>query len=713
MRSIWEGFCERLTRPMMVGTVASLLLVGCGGGGVGTPTSSTSSSSTSSTTSSTSSGTTTVPAAGIQLLVSSPQMKSDGSEKIDVTLVVTDSNSAVIPTKNVTLSVTDTVSSGGVFLDTLSSTAGQTGADGKLTAKLNVGTNRSNRTVTLTASADGITTTNTVAVAGTTVSISGSNTIVQNGTTNLTISVKDSGGTAVQGATVNLSSIAGNTISGSTTTNTNGQVQVQVTGTVAGNDTISASTLGATTTQSLSVSEDDFQYVATSGFVKAADSVTVTPLNTAASTPGRVAVKWLKNGVAQVGKSVTFSVTRGVVSLTSPINANTISNVVTTSVNAITAGDGVATVYVASAEVGAAKITAIGHPGAGQEPSGSLDVDYVTSTANSIDLQADKTTLPLNVASSETYQSRVIATIRDSSNNLVKGATVTFSLVSDLSGGRLSLSTAITDVKGQASVYYIAGTSTSPQNGVEIRAAVQNNNAVTITTISGTLATVAPANVTTGLNPDLQITVGGQALFVRIGTDSKLASDSVRRSTAWSALITDSAGNPVANQSVQFTLKAQYFWKGRLVWDSVNSPNAYDFIAPGASHTRCDQEDINFNSILDTGEDTNGNAQLTPGNVAVVASSATAGTGTTSGNNITITTDSLGFADAFVVYPASFAYWASVTLQAKVNVGGTESQDTQSFMLTGLASDYTSNGTEPPGGLVSPYGPGTNCTDTN
>jgi Bacterial Ig-like domain (group 1) len=694
MRSTWDGLYKRLTHRILVGiTTSSLLLAGCGGGGVGT-TSTTGSSSTSSSSSSSSSsggssstpGSVVATAANVQMLVGSSQIKSDGSQKVVVRVIVTDANGIVIPKKVVSLSIVDASITGGVFLDTLSSSTYLTDANGQLTANLNMGKDQTNRTIQVKATVDTHIAAQKIDVVGTSIKISGASAMVSGSSNDYKVTVVDAGGNAISEAPVTFTSTLGNTVTPLTTiTNSAGQATFTLTANQSGTETITTSSLGASATQSISISASNFNFVNTAPYVQQGDSIDV-------NTSKTVAIKWLENNAPKVGASVTFNLTRGSISL--PVNS-----IATTDAN------GIATATFQSSQVGSAKISATGSVSSGQQaPSNSMDIAYITETASAIVLQADKTTLPVNTAGSQTFQSRVTAIVRDSNNNLVQNATVTFAIVSDESGGSLSASSAVTDINGQANVYYIAGTNSSAQNGVRISATVQKVGTTTVTGVS--------TNPNQALaNHELQLTVGGKAKYVRIGTDNKVAVDGVRRIVSWTAIITDSSGGPVANQNIQFILRSAQFRKGALTWDGTT----YTF-ANSPTPLLCTQEDTNLNGALDTGEDKNGDGKLTPGDVATVASSSTASS--TSGNSITITSGSTGFADAFVIYPASFAYWVNVTLQAKISVDGTESSDISTFTLPGLISDYQTQASPPPGGLTSPYGyidltSATGCTNTN
>src|SRR5262249_4080526 len=151
--------------------------------------------------------------------------------------------------------------------------------------------------------------------------------------------------------------------------------------------------------------------------------------------------------------------------------------------------------------------------------------------------------------------------------------------------------------------------------------------------------------------------------------------------------VTDAAGNAISGATVQFALRPGRYQKGfftvfngRWVLTNLNAT--------------CANEDINFNAILDPGEDFNGNGRLEPGGVATV--------------NPTATTDSSGIAFAVITYPKSYAFWVEVTLEARTGVTSNDPPTTQTFFLEGLASDYADPNVSPPG-QTSPFGISGNC----
>ena len=629
-------------------------LVGCGGGGAP------------GTTAKAPSGPT---ASSIQLLVSSQQLASSGVNTVDVTAVVLDSKNVAISGAPVAFQVADPSST--AFMSGVSGAT--TDSNGLVTAKLNLGTNKSNRIMSLTATSGTATGTNGVEVTGTKLSISGSSALVLGSTTPLQISLKDAGGNAIAYAQVSIASAKGNPLSPSTgTTNSQGQLNTTLTGAVPGADTITASGYGTSASQTVSVSGSSFT------FSTPASNAQIT-----VNTPTPITVNWSENGVLQVGQTVDFSATRGTVSPTS----------------AQTDAFGNATVSILSPSTGLSTITASGRVAApATSPSNAVGVLFTTNNATSVNVQAGKTTLPVNTAGSTSSLSTISATVRDKDNNLVKGARVVFQISQDSTGGSLTVGgVATTDVSGAASVDYIAGTISSAQNGVVVTATVTDVNGVPVSGVTGSV----------------KLTVGGQSLFVRLQTDNTLDPSRIPNLIkTYSAVVTDAAGNPVPNITVQFTLKPRQhllagdfaYYKGYWTWcdgtagSGCTTAEWQKVVTTRPVEFGCYNEDTNYNGILDAGEDYNGNGLLTPGNVAVVTGSAV--------------TDASGFALAKIEYAKAYAYWAEVTLRATVSVAGTESSDTTSFRLTGVASDYSSLAVIPPG-QISPFGSAAACNQAD
>src|SRR2546427_3357144 len=235
----------------------------------------------------------------VQLLASSPQMPSSGTTTVDLTAIVVDGNGQAVSGTAVVLS---TGTDPSAYISNISG-SGVSDTQGTVTAKLNLGSNKSNRFISVTATAQGAAAATGVDVTGTAITISGSSSIAFGAPTTLTFSLKDSAGVALPGFTMTLISAVGNPISPATgTTNSAGQLVATVTGNVGGNDTITATAAGASKTQALTVSSAGF------AFTTPAPSVDI-PLN----TPTTISVHWTNGGVAVVGQAVTFSTSRGTI----------------------------------------------------------------------------------------------------------------------------------------------------------------------------------------------------------------------------------------------------------------------------------------------------------------------------------------------------------------------------------------------------------------
>jgi hypothetical protein len=589
----------------------------------------------------------------VQVLVSTPQLPSAGNTSVALTAVVLDANNQAIPGTIVTFSTGNDTSA---FISQISN-AGAADTNGQVTAQLNLGADKSNRTITVTASTpDGASGNNNVGVTGTTITISGNASLALFASTTLTFALKDSAGTPIPGITLNLASATGNSLAPATgTTDASGQITSLVTATqVTSPDTITATGAGTTKTQQLTVSSATFAFTTPA-------TLADIPLGT--STP--LSVHWTSTGNPVNGGVVTFTTSRGNISGTPS----------TTNVTGDTPGVSI----ISTTSAGPAIITA---QGPGGTPAATLSVNFVATTATAVSVQAvpsvvQFTAIPPN--SSQTNNISVITvTVRDANNNLVKNASINLNLT-DTTGGQLAANTAVTDVTGTASVNYTAGTSNSGQNGVTISASVDKVN----------------GNAITPITASTNLTVAGQALFVRLGTDNLVQPKSPPNPDllkTYSAIVTDAAGNAVANAQVRFSLTPTRYLKGFYVF------NTTDTLWEANVTATCASEDVNLNGILDAGEDLNGNGRLDPGNVASVNPS-----GTTDANGVALVT---------IEYARSFAVWTEVKLQASAGVAGNDPPTTTVFFLPALASDFTNKQIAPPG-QPSPFGVGVTCADPN
>lgn len=618
---------------MIVAALAALTLAACGGG-----------SSTSAFGGASSSGGSTATAvAAVAVITSTPQIPSDNSKSATITAIVRDSNNNAVSGASVLFSSTSGLLAGSPAVTDDSGTA---------TATLSTPGAWANRTITVTASVGSISSTVQVAVAGTSVSVSGPASLVKGSQGTYTVNLTDFAGNPIANQTVAVTSSAGNTLSAaSLTTDANGHATFQVTAVNAGNDTLTATVLGQSATETVAVSAQNFAFSAPLP-VSPATSVLV-PLGTSQA----VTVVWTTNGTAQAGQVITFSTTRGAFA------GGAVSTTATTD------SSGTATVDISASSAGPAVVTA-----SATGVTAQLALTFIATTPAAIDLQASPSTI------ATLGQSTITAIVRDANDNLVEGQTVTFQLT-DVTGGAISVGSATTDVQGRAQTVYTASSTASATNGVMITATVQSTVTSSVT-----------------------LTVGGQAVFLSLGTGSQIYEnpDKTQFSVPFIVQAQDSAGNAV--NGVAITLKVHSLDYAKGVWVS-GTPWTWQ------PSIECANEDVYGTGIFQSAEDVNSNGKLDPGDIASVSpGSVTTAASTYTSGDTTFTTN--GSASLTVSYPEDHASWVEVVLTATATVQGTEASTTSTFWLP-VAATYVASPTVHPPGVSSPYGIDSTCADTD
>jgi len=579
--------------------------------------------------------------ASVTVVTDSPTIPSSGLNPANISVLVRDTNNQFL--KDVPVQFSS--SSGGLTV-----TNAVTDANGIAHATLSPSGDPSNRTITVSAQASGQSGQVTVAVAGTTVSIQGPDSLVTNTAGSYEAIVVNSAGNPVAGQTVTLTSAPAATFSASTvTTDGNGRAAFTMTATTGTSVTLTAAAAGTTATKAVTVSADSFAFTtpaAGAAFGLAPASATLTTM-------------WSSGGTPVNAGTVTFSTTRG--SFVGPNAATPVGGQASVTINSTTAGEAV--------------VTATNTTGG----STQRRIVFVASNASQIDVQAN----PFTVGIGQT--STITAVVRDANNNLVAGRNVVFGL-SDPTGGSLSVGTGVTDSQGRASTVYNASSISSATNGVHVTASVP-----------GTPAT-----------DTVDLTVNGASLFLSFGTGNKI--EEVNNDTQYKlnyvVQVTDSTGGGVAGVSVSLSALSWNYVKGfryvplnATVWSTQSST------MPGAPS--CINEDrktgspsFDFNGILDSGEDENLNGSLQSGNIATIVP----GSGTTDAN---------GFLNFSIYYPQEYAYYLSIVLRARTAVQGTEFiRQSLPFDLPGVATDFNNINVAPPG-MTSPFGTGTSCSNPN
>lgn len=575
----------------------------------------------------------------VSLIADTLQLSSSSNDKIELSALVRGANNVVLVDVPVSFS---TDSGELVQLDTV------TAANGIARATLTTLTDKSNRDITVRASVQQQSSELIIKVKGSMVEVSAPNSVVLADTAIVDVFVTDSSGVGIQGITVAVSSALDNTLSDTNpvTVGSAGKASFTYTAVNSGSDTLTVSALGATNFANINVSADAFAFKQVAA---EEDNVLEVNLNAAQE----LSVEWLKNNTANVGEQVTFNTTRGEIT-NPPANDSDpiIFNGLVTSTDT-TDASGVAGAYVRSEYAGLATITARGGDG-DSSVSAKKVVEFIAKNPTKVEVQA----FPAQVGPGEASSIRAI--VRDNKNNPVKGQTVVFSL-DNSAGGAISSGTAVTNSQGVASTVFTADTNTGAGvNGENliIRAALETNNAI--------------AGMT-------DIAVGERTLFFRFGTGNLITKPNASTySKEFSIIVTDSSGNPVANQELNVAVVPMSFGKG--VWVK-STPADFKLWVSNRSIT-CPNEDVNLDGILEPAEDTNSDGLITPGNVATVPQ--------------TVKADEDGIATFNIRYPQDYAAWLDVRLQVSGTAVGTENVAHRLYTLPVAAEDVTTETSPPP-----------------
>lgn len=572
--------------------------------------------------------------ASIEILTSATSLATADKDGVTITAVVKDAANNSLASQALTFSA----SSG-----TLSSAVTQTGTDGRATANLTAGSDRSNRDITVTVKAGGITKTAILPVTGTTLSASGASSVLAGATGSFAVSVRDSAGAAIAAVPVTVASSLGNvvTLSNGGSTDSNGGITLTYAAKNAGTDSLRIAGAGASQSLVVTVSSLNFAFSS-----PAADS------EVAVGVEQPVVVRYLSAGAGVAGKTIAFSTTRGTVG----------------TVQVITDANGYASTNVRSDAAGPAIVSAT----VDSSVVTTLPLNFVSRVPAAVVLQSSTAAVAPNAGTSTVNQAELRATVRDAAGNPVKGQTVFFTAVKDLSGGRIKTGTAITDANGLATDVFIAGATATATNGVQIRATIAN----------------------TALSSDAYITVNGQALFITIAANNTIEKLSTQYRKTFSVQVSDSNGSPVASQSLTVSVWPSLYYKGYMSYSDLAGAWVQTITAT------CENEDkANRNGILDANEDINGDGVLTPGQPGLISPAV-------------ITTNAAGNAEFQVTYGQQYAYWIDFDLTAKATVAGTESGAYFLFKASALSTDMT-NKTIPPAAAVNPLGLATTCANKN
>jgi hypothetical protein len=592
--------------------------------------------------------------ASLDLFASSFQLASSGSDEIELIALVKNTQNILMEGVDVTFSVTAD--------GALQVTQGQTGADGTVRILLTTQNKPENRTITATASVDTLVEELAIQVAGTEITINGPNSVILADTAEFTIFLANSDGVGIANQAVQLTSQNGNPLSdASTVTDSEGQLTVNYTASQSGTDVLTATALNATGSLNIAVQQDQFSFT------------TVPDSDIDLGTSASLRVTWSKDGAAFSGGAITFTTTRG-----------TLTTSATTS-----DASGNASVEIQSNNAGVAVVSAQGTDADGNIVNTRETIEFVATDVDNIIVAASP-----NDIGPDGQKSTITAVLRDLDGNLVKGKTINFTN-DDVSGGTISPASAVTDSNGIASTVYTSQSVTS-ENAIEITATEPES----------------------GISESTNLTVSGRAQFISIGTGNKIQiPDDATYLKTFAVFVTDANSNPVSNVNLtvtgtpvkpteflvpkaaagdpNFQVIRPAFYKG--YWSAFPSIEDFEFWVPNRT-IGCSNEDVDDDGILDeladTTEDTNGDNELTPGNIVSIDSN--------------ISTDENGQALINIRYAKTFAAWATIKITVSSPVSGSESRASQFFTLSAATEDLTEQSNAPNNNF---FGSGLNFVD--
>jgi hypothetical protein len=372
------------------------------------------------------------------------------------------------------------------------------------------------------------------------------------------------------------------------------------------------------------------------------------------------------------------------------------------------------TVIVSGLNVSSTELISVITPG-----TGTIPVVPVGINVSAVSLTPQPTSI--GTVGSAISRSKLSAKFLTTGNLGIQYMRVRFELVAPLLGNGELISTGGTTVytgaDGVAEADYVAGTRSSPTNGVLLRACYSK--------VDFTSAIDCPNEVTANL------TVAGSPLSISIGDDNTLAKGlgGIAYVKQFLIQVNDSAGVAVKDALVSASVDITHYGKSAN-WGNLYTPtlpnikDVYsDFPLYVASLTAvpanpqkwvgtlqtmstppavgqeiwCMNEDWNRNGSVDgpasnplTNEDINGNGGLEPRKAEIVVSYV-------SGNK----SDQNGQLLIQISYPQNMGRWLAYTLRATTSVAGSEGDASRSFVTDVLEADVK-NGSF----LTPPFGSG-------
>jgi hypothetical protein len=300
-----------------------------------------------------------------------------------------------------------------------------------------------------------------------------------------------------------------------------------------------------------------------------------------------------------------------------------------------------------------------------QVVSASGGVPDAVSAITAASLAITPNTIAPNSAGSTANRASIKALFQNASNQAIKNVRVRFEIVPPGLGAGESISSGdaviYSDVNGIANSDYVAGTRSSPTNGVVIRACYGSTDAEI-------------ANGACERSLTATMTVAAEPLSITLGSNNEMSkgADNLTYIKKFDIAVADSAGNAVSGAQISASVDLRRYGKGTFAGARVS----------------CLNEDANRNGILDAGEDLNGDFSLTPRKADILISYV--GSRVTGAN---------GRATIQIEYPQNVATWLEYAVKVTTNVAGSEGTVERVFTTGYIEGDET-NGSF----LRSPYG---------
>ncbi len=639
-------------------------------------------------------GGTTAGVAELSIALDKDVLPNDGTAVVTATVTALDKNRVAV--KNVAVSFA--ADAKGVVKP-----AGTTTDDkGEIKAVVEIGGDKTNRTITLTAAAGSVTMTKTIAVVDPVVVVPKANTLTM---VLDKISVGNSGSETVT-ATVTAVGVGGNVVAGIPVTfSVDNSATIAPAGTLtnASGEVSAAVKIGADKANRLitvTAKSDVLEYSASFQVGGAKLSGTALPLQPVPGSAGNKVEYRLfdVNQAPMPGVAISVSAP-GLVGASGKTNANGIYEYTYTA--PMTPGP----IDITARAGGAESVQTV------TVPSGTSTVPPVTVVVTSASVAASPDVVPVNEAGSATSnRAEIRALFFGTGNAPVQNVRVRFDLDGDLNsvGGSLSSGTSIvySDSVGAAITSYISGTRSSPTNGLTIRAcwgltdfAVNECPNVARTTLT---VVSSPIAITIGTNEVIEISTGGNTNGLNY----------IKR---FVLQVVDAAGNPKADVQITPSIDLLGYLKGRYTWDAATSTwlVGVDRLDTGV-HVRaganqhvpyCQNEDgkgnpLARNGAIDVGEDINSNLQLDPRKSDVSIAMINGGK-----------TDSNGNAVLKIEYAKSVASWVTFRIQASA-LGVLSPPAVYEGILPFLGSEVKQEEVAP-AFVFSPYGVRGTLNDVN